>query len=315
VDTVVVDKTGTLTVGRPAVREVLWMQEATEARCAALYALEGRSGHPLAAALLAHLEAHAAAAPAVEGFENLPGRGVQGRAAGQRWRAGRLPWLEAEGVAVPPAAWAAAADWQNDAATVVAFSENDTLLALWAVADVLKPTSEAAVQRLHDAGIEVHLLSGDNLQTAQAVARQTGIRHVQAGVLPAEKGERVRQLKAEGRTVAMVGDGINDAEALAEADLGVAVGQGADLALDVAGLVLLSGDLRLLPEALALSKRTVAVLRQNLFWAFAYNVVGIPLAAGVLYPINGFLLNPMMAGAAMALSSVSVVLNSLRLKQ
>ena len=186
--------------------------------------------------------------------------------------------------------------------------------ALAAIADKIKETYIAAVKELQAAGIAVYMLTGDNAYTAKAIAQQAGIQHYQAEVLPAQKAAFVKALQQQGKTVAMVGDGINDSNALAQADVSIAMGQGSDIAMDVAKMTIISSDLSRIPKAIKLSRKTVATIGQNLFWAFIYNVIGIPLAAGILYPFNGFLLNPMIAGAAMALSSVSVVSNSLRLK-
>jgi Cu2+-exporting ATPase len=197
---------------------------------------------------------------------------------------------------------------------VISFAAEDRLLGIIAIADKVKESSAPAVAALQASGIAVYMLTGDNEHTAAAVARQTGIRQYKAGVLPAEKAAFVEQLQQEGKIVAMVGDGINDSHALAQADVSIAMGKGSDIAMDVAKMTLITSDLNTIPKALRLSRKTVRTIRQNLFWAFIYNVIGIPLAAGVLFPVNGFLLNPMIAGAAMALSSVSVVSNSLRLK-
>ena len=183
-----------------------------------------------------------------------------------------------------------------------------------AIADKIKDTSVNAIKLMQQRGIEVHMLTGDNKQTAEVVAKQVGINHFKAEVLPADKAAFIKQLQATGKTVAMVGDGINDSQALAQADVSIAMGRGSDIAMDVAKITLITSDLQSVPKALLLSSKTVKGIRQNLFWAFIYNVIGIPLAAGILYPINGFLLDPMIAGAAMAMSSVSVVSNSLRLK-
>jgi Cu2+-exporting ATPase len=187
-------------------------------------------------------------------------------------------------------------------------------LAAIAIADKIKDTSIRAVKELQQAGIEVYMLTGDNMQTAKAVAAQAGIEHFKAEVLPADKAAFVKDLQQQGKVVAMVGDGINDSNALAQADVSIAMGKGSDIAMDVAKMTIISSDLSKIPQAIKLSKHTVATIRQNLFWAFIYNIIGIPIAAGILYPFTGFLLNPMIAGAAMALSSVSVVSNSLRLK-
>jgi Cu2+-exporting ATPase len=207
-----------------------------------------------------------------------------------------------------------ATEWTTQANTVVWFADSKKVLAVIAISDKIKPTSLKAVTMLLEKGIEVHMLTGDNVQTAHAVAAQVGIKHVKAEVLPTDKAEYVRQLQAQGKVVAMVGDGINDSQALAQANVSIAMGKGSDIAMDVAGMTLITSDLQLVPKALTLSSKTVRGIRQNLFWAFIYNIIGIPIAAGVLYPLNGFLLDPMIAGAAMAMSSVSVVANSLRLK-
>ena len=203
---------------------------------------------------------------------------------------------------------------QNEPPTVVRFPDQDTSLAVLAVTDRIKPTSAAAVARLRDRGIRTVMLTGDNEASAAAVARQTGIDEFRAGVLPQDKAMYVKQLQAEGHRVAMVGDGINDSAALAQADLSIAMGGGSDIAINAAMITVLSSDLMRVPEAVRLSQLTVRTIRENLFWAFIYNIIAVPVAAGILYPVNGFLLNPMIGGAAMALSSVSVVTNSLRLR-
>ena len=197
---------------------------------------------------------------------------------------------------------------------MVYFTDERSVLAVIAIADKIKPTSRAAVESLQKKGIEVYMLTGDNEQTAKAVARQVGLRHYKAEVLPSDKADFVKLLQQQGKVVAMVGDGINDSHALAQADISIAMGKGSDIAIDVAKMTLITSDLQYIPKALNLSSKTVMGIRQNLFWAFIYNMIGIPLAAGILFPVNGFLLNPMIAGAAMALSSVSVVMNSLRLR-
>jgi len=202
----------------------------------------------------------------------------------------------------------------NQAKTVIYFANQTQVLAVAAIADQIKPGSAEAVRQLKLQGVEVYMLTGDNAQTAAAIAAEAGIEHYYADTLPSDKAEFIKQLQAAGKVVAMIGDGINDSQALAQADVSIAMGKGSDIAMDVAKITLVSSDLQQVPKALRLSKLTVRTIRQNLFWAFIYNLIGIPIAAGILYPINGFLLNPMIAGAAMALSSVSVVSNSLRLK-
>jgi Cu2+-exporting ATPase len=202
----------------------------------------------------------------------------------------------------------------NEAKTVIYFSNETQALAVIAIADTIKETSKEAVRQLQNEGIEVYMLTGDNATTAKAISEETGIKNFKAEVLPEHKANFVKELQQQGKVVAMVGDGINDSTALAQADVSIAMGQGSDIAMDVAKMTIISSDLLKIPKAIRLSHYTVGTIRQNLFWAFIYNVIGIPIAAGILFPINGFLLNPMIAGAAMALSSVSVVSNSLRLK-
>ena len=203
---------------------------------------------------------------------------------------------------------------QHEANTVIYFADQKKVLAIISIADKVKDSSKEAIRQLHQIGIEVHMLTGDNKQTASAVASEVGIKSYRAEVMPSDKADFIKQLQSEGKVVAMVGDGINDSHALAQADVSIAMGKGSDIAMDVAKITLITSNLQSIPMALKLSKRTVQTIRQNLFWAFIYNIIGIPLAAGVLYSYNGFLLDPMIAGAAMALSSVSVVSNSLRLK-
>jgi Cu2+-exporting ATPase len=227
---------------------------------------------------------------------------------------GNRKLMEENKISISEALTSNANQLQEEAKTVVYFSNQSTALALIAIADNIKATSRAAIQSLHDKGIDVHMLTGDNEQTAKAVAQQVGLKHYKAEVMPSEKADFVKKLQAEGKVVAMVGDGINDSHALAQADVSIAMGKGSDIAMDVAKMTLITSDLQSIPKALNLSTKTVRGIRQNLFWAFIYNVIGIPIAAGVLFPVNGFLLDPMIAGAAMALSSVSVVSNSLRLR-
>src|SRR5690606_11147599 len=205
-------------------------------------------------------------------------------------------------------------EWGKQSKTVIWFSDSKQALSVLAITDKIKETSVQAIKEMQDMGIDLYMLTGDNEATAKAISEQTGIQHYKAEVLPQHKADFVKELQRRGKTVAMVGDGINDSTALATADVSIAMGKGSDIAIDVAKMTIISSDLMRIPQAIRLSKQTVATVKQNLFWAFIYNVIGIPIAAGILYPVNGFLLNPMIAGAAMALSSVSVVTNSLRLK-
>ena len=249
----------------------------------------------------------------MDGFESVTGQGVKGIYKGVSYYAGNQRLME--GRRISPALREAASAWEAEAQTVIWFANETEALAVIAIADRIKPSSIQAIRTLQAEGIEVHLLTGDNEATARAIAHQAGIAHYRAGVLPQDKAAFVKELQAGGKVVGMVGDGINDSAALAQADLSIAMGSGSDIAMDVAKMTIISSDLTKIPEALQLSRLTVRTIRQNLFWAFIYNVVSVPIAAGVLYPFNGFLLNPMIGGAAMAFSSVSVVTNSLRLRR
>ncbi|WP_229311236.1 heavy metal translocating P-type ATPase [Larkinella soli] len=316
VNAVLLDKTGTITEGRPVVTDFIWQRPAADQAGlpAVLYALETRSEHPLAQAVTNYLEEQKPAEVVPDRFESLTGRGVAGRVGEMNYRVGNRRLLDESGVRIDGPAAEAAGRLEAEAKTVVFFADDSGVLAVIAIADPLKKSSEAAVRTLQNRGIEVYMLTGDNARTAEAVAKAVGIRSFRAEVMPSDKADFVKELQRLGKVVAMVGDGINDSQALAQADLGIAMGKGSDIAMDVARMTLITSDLSSIPKALQLSRKTVQVIRQNLFWAFIYNLIGIPIAAGLLYPVNGFLLNPMVAGAAMALSSVSVVTNSLRLK-
>ena len=314
VNAVVLDKTGTVTEGHPVVNAVCWASPEAERRMGILRALERRSEHPLAEAIVLN-EALRGGEDAynVEGFESVTGQGVKGCCEGSTYYVGNRRLMD--GRHISPALAEAAAQWEQEAQTVVWFAEGQEVLAVIGISDRIKATSVEAIRTLQQSGIDVYLLTGDNEATAHAIARQAGITHYRAGVLPQDKAAFVKQLQAGGKVVAMVGDGINDSAALAQADLSIAMGSGSDVAMDVAKMTIISSDLTKIPEALQLSRLTVRTIRQNLFWAFIYNLVSVPIAAGVLYPVNGFLLNPMIGGAAMAFSSVSVVTNSLRLRR
>ena len=310
-DTVILDKTGTLTEGRPQVTDLVW-KEGKQDEARALAAIERHSEHPLAAAILSYLGTNGPFK--VTAVENRPGSGISAKIGHTRYWIGNARLLKSEDILIPDEFAAKATAWEKDAKTIVYFAGQDGLLAVIGITDKLKPTAAAAVAELQRRGIDVHLLTGDTPAAAKAIARQAGITKLEASALPADKVAYIRELQHSGKKVAMVGDGINDSGALAQADTGIAMGKGADMAMEVAGITIISSDLARIPMAIRLSERTVATIRQNLFWAFIYNVIGIPVAAGLLYPVNGFLLNPMIAGAAMAFSSVSVVMNSLRLK-
>jgi Cu2+-exporting ATPase len=312
VKAVVLDKTGTLTEGRPEVAALRWLNDDASAKNI-LYAMEKCSGHPIGEAVALHLEADAKPCR-LEHFEVMPGKGVKAVAEGKTYHAGNLNLLRSLPLYLSPQLEGVIRLWENDARTIVVFADSSDVLAVICIADRIKPTSSEAVSKLKAAGLDVYMLTGDNESTAKAVADKTGIKHYRASMLPADKAEFVRSLQAKGRKVAMVGDGINDSAALATADLSVAMGGGSDIAMDTAKMTIISSDLLKLPEAIRISRQTVRTIRENLFWAFIYNLISVPVAAGILYPVTGFLLNPMIAGAAMALSSLSVVSNSLRLK-
>ncbi|MBV6441736.1 MAG: putative copper-transporting ATPase PacS [Saprospiraceae bacterium] len=314
VQAVVLDKTGTITTGKPTVEAMHWMEgvEVNEWQ-RVLYSLEKNSEHPLADAVVTSLEGQNSPV-ALEHVESITGKGITAEYRGQKVLAGNKALMDESRLPVPESLKRQADAWTAEAKTVVYFAGGDRVLAIAAIADPVKSTSAKAIRELRDMGVEVYLHTGDNRQTAAAVAAQVGIEHFRAEVMPADKEAFVRELQGQGKIVAMAGDGINDSQALARADVSIAMGKGSDIAMEVAKMTLIGSDLNKIPAAIRLSRQTVAAIRQNLFWAFIYNIIGIPIAAGVLYPFNGFMLDPMIAGAAMALSSVSVVSNSLRLK-
>jgi Cu2+-exporting ATPase len=314
VNAVILDKTGTLTEGRPQVTDWFWTQLEGDISSheIAVKAVENKSEHPLAQAVAGFGEKQRF--PKVRKFESVTANGVRGVVDEKQYQIGTFQFLENEGVVIDAELEKKASGLREEAKTVIGVGCNGQHIAVIAIADQLKKTSAQAVAELQKQGIAVYMLTGDNTQTAAAVALETGIKDYRAEVKPDDKMQFVKSLQEQGKIVAMVGDGINDSQALAQADVSVAMGKGSDIAMDVAKMTLITSDLLLLPKALKLSSQTVRTVRQNLFWAFIYNVIGIPLAAGILYPFNGFLLDPMIAGAAMALSSVSVVTNSLRLK-
>jgi Cu+-exporting ATPase len=315
VRTVVFDKTGTLTAGRPAVTDVVAVADATEDDVLAVAAAaEQGSEHAIAQTIVGQAKARGLALPPVGEFAAVPGQGIDAMAPDGRVLVGNRAFMESRGVDVS-ALVARAGALAQDGKTVVFVTLALRPLGLVAVADVLKPEAAAAVRALGARGIEVVMLTGDNRVTAAAIARRAGIAEVRAEVLPEDKARQIAALQADGRRVAMVGDGINDAPALAQADVGIAMGSGTDVAIEAADVTLMRGDLRGVLAAWELSRATIRIVRQNLGWAFGYNVVLIPVAAGLLYPVWGVLLSPILAGAAMALSSVSVVTNSLRLKR
>ena len=316
INAIILDKTGTLTEGRPAVSHIVWVNGVDVKEMeAVLYTLEAQSEHPLAEAIVRYFRQNGNPQKVtLQAFQSLTGAGVQAVYNNRQYYAGSYKWMQEKSLTIDETLKGKISIWLQDAQTVILFGDEKRALAAVAIGDKLKPTSAQAVAQLQQQGIEVFMLTGDGEKTAAAVAAQVGIKQYKAEVLPHEKAAFIQQLQQEGKIVAMVGDGINDSHALAQADVSIAMGRGTDIAMDVAKMTLISSDLQLIPKAITLSRKTVATIRQNLFWAFIYNLIGIPIAAGILYPFTGFLLNPMLAGAAMALSSVSVVTNSLRLK-
>ncbi|WP_207532521.1 heavy metal translocating P-type ATPase [Desertivirga arenae] len=316
VNTVILDKTGTITEGKPEVNAITWAEGISDLASlkSILYSLEVYSEHPLAEAVVKNLKEEGVNSTELKFFESITARGVKGITGTGEYFAGNRKLIEENNLMIDPILNKYAEDLQEQANTVIFFASSKGVLAVIAIADKIKTSSKAAIQALQKMNIEVLMLTGDNAQTAAAIAKQAGLNEFHAEVLPSQKADYVKKLQEKGKVVAMVGDGINDSQALAQADVSIAMGKGSDIAMDVAKMTLITSDLQSIPKALKLSRKTVATIRQNLFWAFIYNVIGIPVAAGALYAFNGFLLDPMLAGAAMALSSVSVVSNSLRLK-
>lgn len=311
VNAIVLDKTGTITEGRPQVTGIQWLNNDDTTKDV-LLSIEKQSEHPLAEAVVKHLEG--VSATALSNFDSITGKGAKAEFNNDTYYVGNKKLLAENNITIADQLQQQADEWGTQSKTVIWFANSKQALSVVAISDKIKETSVAAIKEMQEMGIDLYMLTGDNEATAKAIASQTGIKHYKAEVLPQHKADFVKELQAQGKVVAMVGDGINDSTALATADVSIAMGKGSDIAMDVAKMTIISSDLTKIPQAIRLSKQTVATIKQNLFWAFIYNLIGIPIAAGILYPINGFLLNPMIAGAAMALSSVSVVSNSLRLK-
>lgn len=311
IDTIVLDKTGTITEGKPKVTDELWSTVDSHLR-SILLSIESQSEHPLAEAVVHYLQG--VPMVLITNFVSVTGQGVRAKVEGEEYFVGNPSFLKANKIKINEDFLQKSTIWEAEAKTVIGFANATNVLALLAISDEVKPTSVTAIRELEQMGVAVYMLTGDAEKAAQAMAAQTGITHYKGGVLPQQKADFIKELQAQGKTVAMVGDGINDSTALAQADVSIAMGKGSAIAMEVANMTLMTSDLHKIPQAIRLSKATVATIHQNLFWAFIYNVIGIPIAAGILFPFNGFLLNPMLAGAAMALSSVSVVSNSLRLK-
>ncbi|NLN73617.1 MAG: cadmium-translocating P-type ATPase [Bacteroidales bacterium] len=311
IDTIVLDKTGTITEGKPVVTNEHFVEDNENIK-QILSSIEKQSEHPLADAIVAHLNMEQNLN--FEQYESITGKGVRVKSENEEYFVGNKTLLSENGIEISEELDKIANGWSREAKTITWFSDSTKVLAVLAISDKIKETSIEAIKDLKESGIELYMLTGDNYETAQAMANLVGIENYQAQLLPQQKADFVTKLQEQGKVVAMVGDGINDSTALATADVSIAMGKGSDIAMDVAKTTIISSDLRKINQAIKLSKHTVTTIKQNLFWAFIYNLIGIPIAAGILYSVNGFMLNPMIAGAAMAFSSVSVVSNSLRLK-
>ncbi|NMM49994.1 heavy metal translocating P-type ATPase [Marinigracilibium pacificum] len=320
-DILVLDKTGTITEGKPQLKEIVWMnglgpKEKRELE-SSIFSLEKQSEHPLAKSIIDGLqnENHNIVEIEVENPQNQPGKGIVGKIEGTSFAIGNLKMMEDHNARLlDPYIKAKHIEYDLKAGTKVYVSRNGEIVCFAIIEDKVKPGIKEAIEKLRDEGVEVEMLTGDNHVTAKAVAKEVGIRHYQSDLMPTDKGKIIKELQSKNFNVAMAGDGINDAEALALADTGIAMGTGTDVAIDSAGIILMKGDLSKIIQAIKLSRNSTNTIKQNLFWAFIYNIVALPIAAGVLYPITGWLLNPMIAGAAMAFSSVSVVTNSLLLR-
>jgi Cu+-exporting ATPase len=316
VDTLVVDKTGTLTQGRPAVTQILPNHSISDEELLTLAAaVESNSEHPLGAAIVNGAQERGLKAAQVSDFQSTTGGGVSGEVNGRRVLVGKPEFLREKKVRGLEEFESKAAKLQEEGSGVVFVAVEERAAGLIAVADPIKESTPGAIKQLHELGLKVIMLTGDSERTAHAVGDKLGIDQIEAGVEPQHKNERVRQLREKNEVVAMAGDGINDAPALAAADVGIAMGTGTDVAMESAGITLLKGDLRGIVKAIRLSRAMMRNIRQNLFFAFVYNSLGIPIAAGILYPWFGILLSPIIAGAAMSLSSVSVIGNALRLRR
>lgn len=313
IDIVVLDKTGTITEGKPQVTSITWSGNSLPIHQDILYSIEHQSEHPLADAITKELSDSSTLLENVS-VEQVSGKGIEGTYEDKTYYIGNEQYISSKGISISQELQEKIEEELNAAHTISIIADEKEAYGVVGITDKLKSTSKEAISTLKSMGIDVAIYTGDNEKVAAALAGELGIKNFKGGVLPEEKADLVKALQQQGRKVAMVGDGINDSGALAQSDVSIAMGAGSDIAMDVAKMTIISSDLNKIPKAIHLSHATVRTIRQNLFWAFIYNVIGIPVAAGVLYPLTGFMLNPMIAGAAMALSSVSVVTNSLRLK-
>ncbi len=316
IDAIAVDKTGTLTEGKPSVEEWKWLVSKDKQKkiSAAVYSIESQSEHPYSKAINNSIGVSSKNQPDVKSFDSITGRGVKAKVNENQYLIGNEKFIF-ENLQIDEVHKKTIEEYKEKASTLILVAREKELVALISLNDKVKNTSFEAVDDLHDMGLEIHMLTGDNQKVAERVSKKLAIKNYKAEVLPEDKLRYVEDLQKKGKKIAMVGDGINDSPALAKADIGIAMGQGTDIAVESADITLIKGDLKKIADALHLSKATHQTIKENLFWAFIYNIIAIPVAAGILYPINGFLLNPMIAGGAMAFSSVSVVLNSLRLKR
>ncbi len=315
VTAVVLDKTGTITEGKPTVTHILWYPESdADIYMPVLLYMEKKSEHSLADAVVEYLRNKGITSFLNGQFQSITGQGVQSTIDGKNYFIGNLHLLETHGIKPNDTQQMQADNWSREGKTVVYFADDRQIIALIAIADRVKAGSLPAIRYMQKQGLQIYMLTGDNTLTAKTIAETVGLTRFKAEVLPSEKADFVKELQQRGAVVAMIGDGINDSQALAQADVSIAMGKGSDIAIDVAKITLTTSDLNVLPKTFRLSRQTVSAIRQNLFWAFIYNLIGIPIAAGILYPCCDFLLNPMIAAAAMAFSSVSVVSNSLRIK-
>ncbi|WP_052143654.1 heavy metal translocating P-type ATPase [Wocania ichthyoenteri] len=315
IDTLILDKTGTITEGKPQVTDQIWGKNIGSTQIEkVVMAIESESEHPIAEAIVQHLKRSNTESVVIESFQSITGLGAEATFENKTYRIGNENFMIQNEITIPNELMSKGNGLKLEAKTVVYIACENVVVGIIAVADKLKETTISAIQKLQQMGIDIHMLTGDNEQTAKTIANKVGIKHYQANVMPTDKGAFVMKLQEQGKIVAMVGDGINDSHALAQANVGIAMGSGTDIAMESAGITLIHSDLKQISKAIHLSKATMRTIKQNLFWAFIYNLIAIPIAAGVLYPINGFLLNPMIAGAAMSMSSISVLANSLRLK-
>ena len=313
IDVVVLDKTGTITEGKPQVTDITWSSSSLPLHRDILYSIEHQSEHPLADAITKELKESSTLLEDVS-VQQVSGKGIEGTYENKTYYIGNEHYINSKGVVIPDELKEKIRKELDAAHTISIIADETEAYGVVGITDKLKSTSKGAINTLKNMGIDVAIYTGDNEKVAAALAGELGITNFKGGVLPEEKADLVKALQNQGKKVAMVGDGINDSGALAQADVSIAMGAGSDIAMDMAKMTIISSDLKKIPKTIHLSKATVKTIRQNLFWAFIYNVIGIPIAAGILYPFTGFMLNPMIAGAAMALSSVSVVTNSLRLK-